>query len=315
MGINKNINNKDNKLINISTLFISTQFKFSSLFSPKGPKGGEREFYSKILDSKLREEKYKKEELRIHEYHLVENSPWPIYISISIISIIISIIIILAKINIFNKYILYLSILGFFICLFNWLKEIHIEGTLEGNHTDRVQKGLTTGFILFIISEICVFTTLFFAFFYNSLIPSIELSSIYPPMGIESINPKTLPLLNTIILFLSGITSTYSLNLLISKFYNPILPNSNIISTLFSQSNKFILPLSEKGGGVIEEKGIKIEKSIIYLSITIILGIIFSYLQYFEYCNASFTFTDSVFGSNFYALTGFHGIHGALFNF
>ena len=151
MGIN--INNKEKKIRKILTLFISTQLKLSSLV---------KELNIKILESRLREKKYKKEELRTHEYHLVENSPWPIYISISIISIIISIIIILANINIYNKYILYLSIIGFFICLFNWLKEIHIEGTLEGNHTERVQKGLTTGFILFIISEICVFTTFIF---------------------------------------------------------------------------------------------------------------------------------------------------------
>ena len=133
---------------------------------------------------------------------------------------------------------------------------------------------------------------LFFAFFYNSLIPSIELSSILSYYGYESINPKTLPLLNTIILFLSGITSTYSLNLLISKFNNPILSN---YKNIFTPN--------------LLNKNIKIDKSIIYLSITIILGILFSYFQYFEYCNASFTFTDSVFGSNFYALTGFHGIH------
>ena len=157
---------------------------------------------------------------RIHEYHLVENSPWPILISISLLSIILSIVLIFNNINIYNEYkykiLIFISLFGFFICLFNWLNEIHIEGTLEGNHTERVQKGLTTGFILFVVSEICIFITLFFAFFYNSLIPSIEISSIYPPIGIESINPKTLPLLNTIILFISGITSTCSLNFLIT---------------------------------------------------------------------------------------------------
>ena len=81
---------------------------------------------------------------RIHEYHLVENSPWPILISISLLSIILSIVLIFKNINIYNEYkykiLIFISFLGFFICLFNWLNEIHIEGTLEGNHTKKCKK-------------------------------------------------------------------------------------------------------------------------------------------------------------------------------
>ena len=57
-------------------------------------------------------------------------------------------------------------------------------------------------------------------------------------------------------------------------------------------------------------------KSIFYLLITILLGFIFIYLQYFEYFSSLFTISDSVFGSSFYLLTGFHGAHviiGVLF--
>src|SRR6202035_1598717 len=41
---------------------------------------------------------------KIHEYHLVENSPWPIYITISILSIILSIILIFNNTNIYNSF-------------------------------------------------------------------------------------------------------------------------------------------------------------------------------------------------------------------
>ena len=41
-----------------------------------------------------------------------------------------------------------------------------------------------------------------------------------------------------------------------------------------------------------------------YIIITIILGIIFSYFQYYEYIESTFTLTDSYFGSSFYILTG-----------
>jgi cytochrome c oxidase subunit 3 len=51
---------------------------------------------------------------------------------------------------------------------------------------------------------------------------------------------------------------------------------------------------------------------------TIILAIIFTYLQYEEYNASGFTMGDSIYGSVFYATTGLHGGHvlvGTLFIF
>jgi cytochrome c oxidase subunit 3 len=42
--------------------------------------------------------------------------------------------------------------------------------------------------------------------------------------------------------------------------------------------------------------------------LTIILAILFTGLQYFEYSEAGFTMSDSVYGSAFYASTGLHGL-------
>jgi cytochrome c oxidase subunit 3 len=41
---------------------------------------------------------------------------------------------------------------------------------------------------------------------------------------------------------------------------------------------------------------------------TVILAIIFTALQYFEYSEAGFTMSDSVYGSAFFASTGLHGL-------
>ena len=49
--------------------------------------------------------------------------------------------------------------------------------------------------------------------------------------------------------------------------------------------------------------------SAIGMIITLILAVFFTALQAFEYVNAGFTISDSVFGSTFFMATGFHGFH------
>jgi cytochrome c oxidase subunit 3 len=89
-------------------------------------------------------------------------------------------------------------------------------------------------------------------------------------MGIQSINPFELPLLNTIILLSSGVTVTYSHHSLIQK--------------------------NRKGG-------------LNGLAFTLGLAIIFTVLQGVEYTVSSFTISDGTFTSCFYFGTGFHGLH------
>jgi len=52
------------------------------------------------------------------------------------------------------------------------------------------------------------------------------------------------------------------------------------------------------------------------LLITIFLGCIFSFFQFIEYTEATFTINDSIYGSTFFACTGLRGIRvivGTLF--
>ena len=149
--------------------------------------------------------------------------------------------------------------------------------TYLGHHTIQVQKGLTIGVVLFIISEIFAFLSVFWAFFHSSLSPTIEIGGVWPPQGITPLDPFAIPLLNTILLLSSGAFVTYGHHALI------------------------------KG----DRRG-----AILGTLLTIIFAIIFTALQYYEYSESSFTMSDSVYGTVFYASTGLHGLHviiGTLF--
>jgi cytochrome c oxidase subunit 3 len=89
-------------------------------------------------------------------------------------------------------------------------------------------------------------------------------------MGIQSINPFELPLLNTIILLSSGVTVTYAHHSLI-------------------QGNR---------SGALNG-----------LVMTVVLAVIFTALQFVEYTVSSFTISDGTYTSCFYFGTGFHGLH------
>ncbi len=48
---------------------------------------------------------------------------------------------------------------------------------------------------------------------------------------------------------------------------------------------------------------------VIGLLLTVMLGMLFTYLQYIEYGHAAFTFGGHSYGSTFFMATGFHGAH------
>jgi heme/copper-type cytochrome/quinol oxidase subunit 3 len=71
-------------------------------------------------------------------------------------------------------------------------------------HTLRVEAGLRCGMILFIVSEVMFFFSFFFAFFYLSVNPNMDIGFVWPPADVVVIDPKALPLLNTLLLLSSG---------------------------------------------------------------------------------------------------------------
>nr|QLD96990.1 cytochrome c oxidase subunit 3 [Amblyomma marmoreum] len=179
----------------------------------------------------------------------------------------------LGFVNYFNNYNLNLMLISFlilFLSSFQWWRDISREASLQGFHTNYVLKGLKLGMLLFILSEIFFFISFFWAFFHSSLSPNIEIGGNWPPKSIIPFNPFEIPLLNSTILISSGISVTWA--------HHSIM-NGNFYSSLLS------------------------------LKITVLLGMLFTMFQMFEYFQAQFSITDSIFGSTFFLTTGFHGIH------
>lgn len=169
-----------------------------------------------------------------------------------------------------NFWIFVLSVSIVSIFSFFWWIRFSAEFNLEGKNSTRLEIGVKIRIILFISSEVFFFFSFFWSYFHFFLSPTIELGLNWPPILVESFDFLGVPLINTLVLIGSGLTVT------LSHFY--------------------LLEGRKK-------------KSNIWLLITIVLGLLFSYFQLIEYKNSFFSIRDGRFGSSFFVLTGFHGIH------
>jgi cytochrome c oxidase subunit III len=213
-----------------------------------------------------------------HDYHLLDPSPWPILASLSA----------------------FVTAIGTII----WMRSTGGGAGLFGVQGPGV---FAAGMLLFIASEVMFFVAWFWAYFDASLFPNgtytlenvqqaiglVKRNELFggqwPPVAVEmteatipatgasaegnfkhTFDPWGLPLVNTLILLLSGCTVTWA--------HHALLEN--------------------KRGQLIAG-----------LAVTVALGALFTVLQYIEYGHAAFTFAGHTYGSTFFMATGFHGAH------
>ncbi len=163
------------------------------------------------------------------------------------------------------------SFAGVVVCAVLWWRDVISEAGNGHDHTEQVQHGLRMGMLLFIVSEVMFFFAFFWAYF-NASIPALSFvaSPTWPPEGVVPLDTWHLPFLNTLILLTSGVTVTYA--------HHAIrLGDSKRCAT-----------------GIL---------------LTVILGVLFTACQAYEYGHATFGFKDGIYSSTFYLATGFHGFH------
>ena len=213
-----------------------------------------------------------------HDYHLVDPSPWP---AIGAAAAFILAVGAIMWMHGSNPAVALIGLAGVLYTMFMWWRDV-VKESHKGDHTEIVSLHLRYGMLLFIASEVMFFVAWFWAFFDASLFSGDAMQAarfeatagVWPPKGIEVFDPWHLPLINTLILLTSGTTVTWA--------HHALLNN--------------------------DRKGLKWG-----LALTVVLGLLFTTIQAYEYAHAAFAFNrdngGNIYGSTFFMATGFHGFH------
>ena len=210
-----------------------------------------------------------------HDYHLVNPSPWPFVGSVS--AFITAVGAVLWFHDITPVWPMLIGFAGILYTFYAWWSDV-IHEAEHGDHTPVVQMHHRYGMLLFIASEVMFFVAWFWAYFDGFFnVDAVEqvariaaTGGHWPPTGVELFDPFHLPLFNTLILLTSGTTVTWA--------HHALLHN--------------------------DREGLKWG-----LALTILLGVLFSFVQVLEYTQAGFQFSGNLYGATFFMATGFHGFH------
>lgn len=223
-----------------------------------------------------------------HDFHLVNPSPWPLLGAMAVTLLAVGGVNYMKGLFGMEAGTWWLMAVGFaavIYVMFGWWREVIKESPKD--HTPVVQIGLRYGMILFIASEIMFFVAWFWGFFEFTIFHEARVGGTWdaqnplfadqlarfgtwPPEGVKTFDPFHLPLINTLVLLLSGTTVTWAHHAL------------------------------QHGDRSAAKWG---------LFLTVILGLAFTGLQVMEYAEAAFTYGGTLYGSAFFMATGFHGAH------
>jgi len=222
-----------------------------------------------------------------HDYHILDPSPWPALGSLGALVMAIGAIglmrwnngdvLDLAGVDVSGWGIFAVGLIIVLATMAGWWVDT-VKESLHGDHTPVVKLHLRYGMILFIASEVMFFVAWFWAYFDVALFPGAAnvpsrldvTGGVWPPETIETFDPWHLPLFNTMILLLSGTTVTWAHHALLEDDREGLLQG---------------------------------------LICTVLLGLLFTTVQAYEYTHAAFSFDGNIYGATFFMATGFHGFH------
>ncbi len=221
------------------------------------------------------------------KYYLPAPSIWPIVGSVALLTLAVGFVLLLQKVHA-GPYIMGVGALILITMLFGWFGTV-IRENVAGMFNDQVDVSYRWGMGWFIFSEVMFFGALFGALFYSRFwtVPVLgdtqllwpDFKAIWPTAGPglhESFKPMEawgIPALNTLILLSSGATVTWA-------------------HWGLKRNSRMQLKIG--------------------LVLTILLGVLFLFLQAHEYMSADFSLKTGIYGATFYMLTGFHGAHVTL---
>ena len=108
-------------------------------------------------------------------YHLVDPSPWPFVGGFGGFFTVLGAVVYFHY-NRIEGLVMGLGIIVFIMIV--WWRDVIRESTYQGKHTLVVKRGIKYGMVLFILSEVCLFFSFFWAFFHSSLSAAIEVGGV-----------------------------------------------------------------------------------------------------------------------------------------
>ncbi len=210
--------------------------------------------------------------IKNHDYHILTPSIWPLVAAVAAFVMLFGAVLWMHGIT---PFLFWMGFVGVLYTMYAWWGET-ISENKAGDHTPVVRIGLRYGFVLFIMSEVMFFVAWFWSFFKHTMYPMEGyVGSEYLAPYIHAVNAFELPLINTLVLLLSGCAVTWAHHGLVHGNDRKALVNG--------------------------------------LAIGIALGVFFTALQAYEYyeliAHEGWTFGADEYYSNFFMATGFHGFH------
>jgi cytochrome c oxidase subunit 3 len=230
------------------------------------------------------------------KYYIPHGSKWPIVGSLALFTTMLGVASWLNGVQM-GPWVLLVGLLAVFYMFFGWFGTV-IGESQAGMYNDGVDKSFRMGMMWFIFSEV-----MFFAAFFGALYYARQLS----------------------VPWLGGEGTKYLTNMFLWKDFVPAWPTNGpkAVGGEFETIPAFGLPAWNTA--ILLTSGVTItiahhalkagNRGIlkIFLAATFLLGFLFVYLQATEYHHAytelNLTLGSGVYGSTFFMLTGFHGLH------